>query len=197
MEIRSSQRSFPHARIACSAGPVSSLGTAWQPNCLLNQARKGKEMKNKEVPALALAITLWAAGSSFAQGAMGAGPAWGGRMYDPKTVETISGEVVSVEAIRGPGWGQSKGRGGAGHGVHLILKSDKEAIAVHLGPSWYLDKHGLTLGPGDHIEVHGSRILFEGKPAIIAAEVKKGGQSLKLRDADGLPAWRGQGRRGA
>ena len=108
-------------------------------------------------------------------------------MYDPKTVESLSGEVVSVQKVHGA-------QGGRGYGVHLMLKGDKEDIAVHLGPSWYLDKHGLRIAPGDRIEVRGSRITFQGKPAIIAAEVKKGDQSLKLRDDNGLPAWRGQGR---
>ncbi|MFI5394336.1 MAG: DNA-binding protein [Candidatus Binatia bacterium] len=148
-------------------------------------------MQAKEITALALSITLCAASSSFAQGAMGGRPGRGGGLYNPKTVETVSGEVVSVEEIHGKGWGG--GRGG-GYGVHLILKSDQEEIAVHIGPSWYLDKHGLSIAPGNRIEVRGSRITFQGKPAIIAAEVKKGDQSLKLRDDDGLPAWRGQGR---
>jgi hypothetical protein len=115
-------------------------------------------------------------------------------MYDPKAVETVSGEVGSVEEVHGKGWGQARGGHGRGYGVHLILKSDKEEVAVHLGPSWYLEKHGLRIAPGDRIEVRGSRITFQGKPAIIAAEVKKGGESLKLRDDNGLPAWRGQGR---
>jgi hypothetical protein len=44
--------------------------------------------------------------------------------------------------------------------------------------------------------MHGSRITFAGKPAIVAAEVKKGDQVLKLRDESGTPLWRGQGRRG-
>jgi hypothetical protein len=43
--------------------------------------------------------------------------------------------------------------------------------------------------------VRGSRITFEGKPAIIAAQVKKGDRSLTLRDDSGVPAWSGQGRR--
>jgi hypothetical protein len=113
-------------------------------------------------------------------------------MYDPKTVETLSGEVTSVAQVHGKGGG----RRGGGYGVHLMLKTDSGEISVHLGPGWYLDKQALKIAAGDRIEVRGSRITFEGQPAIIAAEVKKGDQSLKLRDDNGLPAWRGQGRRG-
>lgn len=34
-----------------------------------------------------------------------------------------------------------------------------------------------------------------GKPALVAAEVKKGGEVLVLRDANGFPAWGGWRRR--
>jgi hypothetical protein len=37
--------------------------------------------------------------------------------------------------------------------------------------------------------------MFEGKPAIIAAEVKKDDEVLTLRDASGFPAWSGWRRR--
>ena len=43
----------------------------------------------------------------------------------------------------------------------------------------------------DRVEVKGSRITFQGKPAIIAAEITKDGQTLTLRDASGMPVWRG------
>ena len=67
------------------------------------------------------------------------------------------------------------------YGVHFTLKTEKEAISVHLGPSWYMEKQGMTFAPGDKVEVTGSRITYEGQPTIIAGEVKKGGQVLKLR----------------
>jgi hypothetical protein len=44
---------------------------------------------------------------------------------------------------------------------------------------------------GDTVDVKGSRITYNGKPAIIAAEVKKGDAVLKLRDENGFPAWSG------
>jgi hypothetical protein len=45
----------------------------------------------------------------------------------------------------------------------------------------------------DAIEVKGSRVTVAGKPVIIAAEVKKGDKTLKLRDDGGIPVragWR-------
>ncbi len=187
--------SFPHLgnrRSAISGSPVTA---EWQAVCAPTLHRR-RVMKARERIALALSITLCVASGSFAQGGMdrGSGSAWGGRSYDPTTVETVSGEVVRIDEIHGKGWGQGRGGRGRGYGVHLILRSDKEEVPVHLAPSWYLDKHAMKLSPGDHVEVRGSRIPFGGKPAIIAAEVKKGDQSLKLRDDDGLPAWRSRGR---
>ena len=104
------------------------------------------------------------------------------RMYDPKTVETVSGEVVQVKTI--------PHRRGTGSGVHLILKTAKEEIPVHLGPSFYLDKQDVKIAQKDKIEVKGSRITTKGgKPILLAAEVKKGDALLKLRDENGVPAW--------
>ncbi len=132
---------------------------------------------------------LVSAGTALAQGGMGGrgrGGGGGARMYDPKTVETVTGTVVKVEHI--------KGQGGGG-GIHLVLKTDKEEIAVHLGPAWYVDKQAVKIAAQDSIEVRGSRVTYEGKPAIVAAEVKKGDQVLKLRDDSGTLLWRDQGRR--
>ena len=116
----------------------------------------------------------------------GAGDAYN-RMYNPKTVETLSGEVVRVDQV------PSGGR--MASGVHFTLKTEKETVPVHLGPSWYMEKQAVTIAAGDKVEVAGSRIMYQGQPAIIAGEVKKGGQVLKLRDAAGVPAWAGAGPR--
>ena len=109
------------------------------------------------------------------------------RMYDPKTVEKISGIVERVDMIT-PLKGMSRG-------VHLLVKIDKETAEVHLGPVWYLENQDVKIMPKDKVEVRGSKIMFFGKPVIIAAEVKKGDEVLKLRDANGSPAWSGWRRR--
>jgi hypothetical protein len=46
----------------------------------------------------------------------------------------------------------------------------------------------VKIAQKDKIEVKGSRITFEGKPALIAADVKKGDEVFTHRDANGLPA---------
>ena len=37
----------------------------------------------------------------------------------------------------------------------------------------------------------GSRVTVQGKPELIAAEVRKGDETLRLRDESGVPAWSG------
>ena len=108
-----------------------------------------------------------------------------GRGYDPGTVETIKGEIVAVEHVAG-----GKGRRG---GVHVTLKSDRETLPVHLGPAWYVDEQKVRLERGDHVEIEGSRIDFGGKPAIVARQVKKGAETLVLRNETGVPVWAGRG----
>jgi hypothetical protein len=108
-------------------------------------------------------------------------------MYNPQTVETITGEVVSVDRVT-PIKGMS-------YGVHILVKTGKETIAVHLGPGWYIENQDVEIAREDKIEVKGSRITFEDKPALIAAEVKKGDDVLTLRDANGVPVWSGWRRR--
>jgi hypothetical protein len=100
------------------------------------------------------------------------------RHYDPKTIETIEGKVVSIEHTQV-----------RGHGVHLTVQTAKESISVELGPAWYIDKQTPRIETNDTVTVTGSRVTTDGKPAIIAAQVKKGSEVLKLRDDNGIPAW--------
>jgi hypothetical protein len=78
-----------------------------------------------------------------------------GRMYDPKTVETVRGEVEREDVFT-----PMKGMSG---GVHLMLKTNTGAVSVHLGPQWYLNNQDVQIRPGDRVEVTGSRITFDGK----------------------------------
>lgn len=146
-------------------------------------------MKRKNIVGFltVLLMVVFASAVSAARGPSGSG-GWGmggafQRMYDPRTVETVSGEVAGVDRIAP--------MRGMGAGVHLRLKTDKEVVSVHLGPSWYLDHLDARIGKGDKIEVRGSRVMLAGKTVIIAAEVKRGDALLKLRDDNGVPVWAG------
>jgi hypothetical protein len=151
--------------------------------------RKEQTMKTTtKLILIALAIAgLSATPAAWAQQPGGGGPS--ARTYNTNTVETLKGEVVSVEKTTPPQ--------GRGPGVHVVLKTGMETIPVHLGPASYVEQKTPRIEVKDAVEVTGSRVTLEGKPAIIAASVKKGGEVLKLRDEAGRPVWAGgRGRRG-
>ena len=136
------------------------------------------------VIALALAPAAWAQGSIKWRGGGGWGPGGQyGRLYDPKTVETVTGEVIKVDRVT-PMRGMSAG-------VHLVVKTDKGDVSVHLGPQWYLENQDVKIEPHDKVQIKGSRVTVGANPAIIASEVQKGGETLKLRDEAGVPVWSG------
>ncbi|HEY6005281.1 MAG TPA: hypothetical protein VIV57_20540 [Anaeromyxobacter sp.] len=107
----------------------------------------------------------------------------GGRRFDPKAVTLIQGEVADVQRV-------ARGRH---EGIHLTVAMGSENVIVHLGPAFYVDGQDLKLAKGDRIEVKGARTTFDGQPVILAQEVRRGEQVLTLRDANGVPLWRGQG----
>ena len=152
-------------------------------------------MKRSTVVAVAVTVVaILFTTNSFAQ--VGQGYKWRGsggwgmgtpyqRMYDPDKVEIIKGTVEAVETVA-----PMKGMHRA---VTLIVKTDKETIPIHLGPEWYIERLDIKILKGDTIEVRGSRVSFDGKPIIIAAEIKmeKGEHIIVLRDDAGIPVWAG------
>jgi hypothetical protein len=139
--------------------------------------------KTSAIVTSALVLTFLVSSGTFAQGGRrGAGP-----VYDPKTVETITGTLESVERVAS--------RTGRTAGVHLLVKTDKETVPVHLGPSWYVDKQDVKITRGDRVDLTGSRGKLNGKSVLIAGHVKRGDKVLRLRDDSGVPQWSGQGGR--
>ena len=169
-------------------GPCASPSSLWT-GANSYREQKGVDMNTKRIVThltallmVTCATTVFAAPAGRGSGGWGLGSAYQ-RMYNPATVESVSGEVISVNKMT-----PSKGMGA---GIHLRLKTDQETVAIHLGPAWYIDRLDARIEKGDAIEVKGSRVTVDGKSVIIAAEVKKGAATLKLRDANGIPAWAG------
>ncbi|MGK7872628.1 MAG: hypothetical protein AB4426_04745 [Xenococcaceae cyanobacterium] len=106
-----------------------------------------------------------------------------GGMYNPNTVETIRGKVVSTNAFTP----MSR----MGQGMQLLVRTRDQTVSVHLGPLGYIDNQNFQVAPGDEIEVTGSRVNFAGEPAMMASEVRYSGKVLKLRENNGIPAWSG------
>lgn len=123
-------------------------------------------------------------------GSKGRWGAWAGNYHqwrwNPATVETIMGEVVSKDTIP-----PTKGRN-VRPAVGMTLKSDKGDIYVHLGPQWYFDRQELSINMGDTVEVNGSKIMVEGNPVLLVSSIKKGEKTWQFRDPQGFPYWSGR-----
>jgi hypothetical protein len=114
----------------------------------------------------------------------GGGPG-GRRLYDPATVETISGDVVRIDRI--------PKRRGNGTAVHLAVRVESgDTVDVRLGPAWWVDGQKVRVKEKDKVEVKGSRVTIGGAPVVIAAVVTKNEKTLLLRNDAGVPAWAGQ-----
>lgn len=101
--------------------------------------------------------------------------------YDPKTVETLSGTIIKIETFT------TQRR--AERGIYLRLRTENENIPVQLGPPWFLKKQQTTIKKGDKITVTGSRVTMRDEPVILAAEIRKGDEVIKLREKNGFPMW--------
>ncbi|MBK9228152.1 MAG: DNA-binding protein [Ignavibacteria bacterium] len=131
---------------------------------------------------LTAALVLFFAGNIYSQNGWGPGSSYNS-MYDTKTVETISGSVISVQQIL-PDKNMSSG-------IHLLLVTENGSVSVHLGPAWYIDNQDTQIRNGDNVLITGSKVTYNGDQVIIAREVTKGDQVLKLREDNGYPLWSG------
>lgn len=114
------------------------------------------------------------------------------QQYNPQTVTTVKGQVEDLGSYGMMGWRVAPGMQTQG----LVLKTDKDQINVDLGPPWYVSKQGFHLNQGDSLEVTGSRVTSDGQTRLLAAKVNKAGQTLKVRDEQGMPLWREKDRGG-
>jgi len=130
------------------------------------------------IAVLVLAMAGLASIAAFAQGPGQPGTTY--PRYNPATEVTVQGTVQEVKQFTGP-------RGFTG--THVILKTDQATLDVHLGPSPFLAQHKFEVKQGDQLQVKGSKVQLNGADVLLAREVKKGEQTLTLRDAQGFPLW--------
>jgi len=107
------------------------------------------------------------------------------KIFDSKTIKTISGQVIKVEQVPEPGLGME---------MRLTVFIDKkEVLPVYLGPAFYIVGPGQAkhFKIGDQVTVSGSQATRGGESFMIATTVKRGNEVLRLRDKDGNPEWIG------
>jgi hypothetical protein len=105
------------------------------------------------------------------------------KLYNPQAVEILAGKVAALNR-------RASKQAGKPERVTMVLQTDHGAVKVHLGPAAYLDQQALKLAVGDQVEIKGVKVNRPKVTILIAGEVRKGDQVLKLRDdATGRPLW--------
>lgn len=107
------------------------------------------------------------------------------KIFDSKTIKTISGQVIKVDQVPEPGLEME---------MRLTVFIDKkEVLPVYLGPSFYIvgSEQAKRFKIGDQVTVTGSQATRGGERFMIATTVKRGNEVLRLRDKDGNPEWIG------
>lgn len=108
------------------------------------------------------------------------------QQFDPGTLNTVRGQIVSVGTFRPDAT--------AADGLRLrVLTSDGRTVTIHAGPRKFIDQHGLLLHQGDTVEVTGSELVSDGRRIIMATQIKKDEQPVDLRTREGEPRWTAQG----
>jgi hypothetical protein len=150
-----------------------------------------KRMKWIGIIVVALVLASFTLADAQRWGGKGRWPAWAGNYYhwnwNPATVETIKGEVMTKDTITPP-----KGRSVLPAVGLTLKKEDEYAIYAHLGPQWYFDKQELAVEVGDKVEVTGSKIMVEGNTVLLVSSIKKGDKTWQFRDQQGFPFWSGR-----
>jgi hypothetical protein len=94
------------------------------------------------------------------------------RAYDFRSKTRIGGEILSIEDLRADD--------AAFSGLHITMRVNNGQVSVHLGPREFFESNVVAFSVGDSIDITGYPSSYQGKPAVVATEVKKGGRELRL-----------------
>ena len=76
------------------------------------------------------------------------------------------------------------------NGILLTAENVEKVYAVHIGNEVYSESIGLKLKEGEIAEIEGFSVGSD----IAACRITTGGKVYILRDENGVPLWRGNGR---
>jgi len=112
---------------------------------------------------------------------LGNGPKQRAPQYNVATEVKVQGVVQEVRQFWCPVNGDE--------GTHLMLKTDRGILEVHVAPLRFLQGNGVSFSTGDQIEVVGSTVIYEGHDAMIARKITRGDQTFAFRQPNGRPLW--------
>jgi hypothetical protein len=101
--------------------------------------------------------------------------------YDEANQQTVHGWVVETKDFQCPVTGTV--------GSHITVKTETGSIEVHLAPASFMKQYDIAFTKDQNVTVVGSKITYEGKPALIAKSVAVGHETFNFRDPKGRPLW--------
>jgi hypothetical protein len=107
-------------------------------------------------------------------------PAHGYR-YDTAKQTVVEGIVEEVRDYQCPVTGTV--------GSHITVRQGGDVIEVHLAPATFMKKYEIVINKGDKVAIQGAKILFEGKPALLARTVAVNATTYAFRSSEGKPLW--------
>lgn len=101
------------------------------------------------------------------------------KVLQSESTEKFVGVVQSVNRVSLPNQVQ----------IQLTLSTDQGDMLVIVGPSSFIDQSKVKMQAGDKITVKGYRVKANGNDVIMAAEIEKNGNTLKLLNDNRQPVW--------
>jgi sporulation protein YlmC with PRC-barrel domain len=102
--------------------------------------------------------------------------------YDTKKVETITGKILTVGAVRIGDAKEVRVR-------WRVLASDGREVVVYAAPSSFGAQQSLGLRTGSAVEVTGSPAKYGNQTVLVAGSIKADGKTAALRDDQGRALW--------
>lgn len=141
------------------------------------------------VAVLMLAAVVWAAAPLAAEEPVHREGWERGGVYDslfnPNTVETISGKVIEIDRHHRPLPEMECGV------AAIVQTADGRKVVCEVGPEWFTEyfKRQWNVQPGDEVTVKGSMVQVHGGPAMMVMWGRKGDMSMTVRSPKGAPIW--------
>lgn len=132
---------------------------------------------------LALSLTLLTA-PAFAGDGWERDSAYG-KSFNPQSIVTVTGKVLSVDHDTEPLPGMQPG-------VSSVLETpDGRKYDVQIGPAWFTEFYHAkwNLQPGDTVTVTGSQATVGGKQVLMVITGEKGDLKMTVRGKTGTPIW--------
>jgi hypothetical protein len=101
--------------------------------------------------------------------------------YDPANQTTLQGTIEEVKDYKCPVTGTV--------GSHISVKGEQTSTEIHLAPAKFMKEYEIVLKPGDAVKIVGVKIVFDGKPGMLAKSVTVGKETFIFRDDKGRPLW--------